>query len=559
MNGVNFFCNNTSTVSNGTLRFHAGNQITVAPPSNFTPAVNIASGATAVNNSTFDAGSSITIDLGAALNVQVGGHTLIHNGDLTNNGTLGGASGSFEFNGSGKNLTNSGTISVQNFRFHAGGTKSLGGTGVWTGSSVQINNSAVVSLISNVNIAAAAFTVDSTGGGTLDLNGFQLTLNGVSFSKNPSGIVTGTGTFQTQGTTILSISGVNFLGALLVNSGTTTITNSTIGGSITIDPGATLNIQTGGHTLKHTGNLINNGTLGGASGSFNFEGVGTSVTNNGSITVQNFRFNSAGAKTIGGTGTWTGSNLQINNMAVVSLSNNVNIGTTAFTIDASGSGTLDLNGFQLTLNGVSFTNGLTGTLSGTGEFRTQGTTLLSISGLNFTGTVVVNSGTTTITNSTISGNITIDPGAALNLQTGGHTLNHTGDLINNGTLGGTSGVFNFNGVGKTVTNNGSVTISLFRFNAAGAKNLGGSGSFSTTNPVEINSGAAVTLITDHQFRAVAVDVSGGGTLDITNRNLYLNGPGTPFLINPSGTFVTTGGTVVYNGTAAQTVGTVNIN
>ncbi|HEV7474907.1 MAG TPA: DUF4214 domain-containing protein [Pyrinomonadaceae bacterium] len=80
-------------------------------------------------------------------------------------------------------------------------------------------------------------------------------------------------------------------------------------------------------------------------------------------------------------------------------------------------------------------------------------------------------------------------------------------------------------------------------------NAGGTGSLSSTNVATVLSGATVTLNSNLQAGAFAVNA--GGSMTIATRTLSLNGSG-PALVVPGGaTFTTTTSTVVFNGTAAQ--------
>ena len=276
------------------------------------------------------------------------------------------------------------------------------------------------------------------GGGTVTANsGTTLTVNS-STIFNVQGTINGTGTFATTGNMTLSgLSGTFAAGSnLKVVSGTLTVQNNTIAANITVDAGAVLNTQVGGHTIHHSGNLTNNGTIGGASGTFNISGSGTSFVNNGSMTTQIVTFNAGGTKNFSGTGTLSPTFLQINGGAVANLASNVNIGPTTFQIDASGGGTLTQGGFTATLTGTAFTVNNNGAVSG-GTIRMQGTSSVGTAGAaSFTSALNINTGTTTFTNSTIVGDITVDNGASFNNNPGGHTINHTGDLTNNGAIGG---------------------------------------------------------------------------------------------------------------------------
>jgi hypothetical protein len=80
-------------------------------------------------------------------------------------------------------------------------------------------------------------------------------------------------------------------------------------------------------------------------------------------------------------------------------------------------------------------------------------------------------------------------------------------------------------------------------------NSGGTGSLSSTNVATVLSGGTVTL--NNNLQAGALAVTAGGSMDITNRTLSINGSGSALTIPGGATFTTTGSTVVFNGAAAQ--------
>ncbi len=79
-------------------------------------------------------------------------------------------------------------------------------------------------------------------------------------------------------------------------------------------------------------------------------------------------------------------------------------------------------------------------------------------------------------------------------------------------------------------------------------------SFTTSN-CQIVEGANVTLLTDHQFSYLTVQV--GSTFNLNSKTLKLNGAGTP--ISAGGSIITEGSTIEYNGTANQNFPQANID
>jgi hypothetical protein len=88
-------------------------------------------------------------------------------------------------------------------------------------------------------------------------------------------------------------------------------------------------------------------------------------------------------------------------------------------------------------------------------------------------------------------------------------------------------------------------------------NAGGTGSLSSDNVATLLSGSTVTL--NHNLQAGTLAVNAGGSMNITNRTLSLNGPGAALVVPGGATFTTTGSTVIFNGTVAQTAAGVAYN
>jgi subtilisin-like proprotein convertase family protein len=149
----------------------------------------------------------------------------------------------------------------------------------------------------------------------------------------------------------------------------------------------------------------------------------------------------------------------------------------------------------------------------------------------------------TISNSDVTVNsLNIANGRTLTIN-GGRTLTISGaaagsDLTLDGIISG--GALNFAGGGPHVINN-----------------AGGTGSLSSTNLATVLSGSTVTL--NNNLQAGALAVNAGGSMNITNRTLSLNGSGAALVIAGGATFTTTGSTVVFNGTAAQQAAGITYN
>ena len=88
-------------------------------------------------------------------------------------------------------------------------------------------------------------------------------------------------------------------------------------------------------------------------------------------------------------------------------------------------------------------------------------------------------------------------------------------------------------------------------------NAGGTGNLTSNNVATVLSGGIVTL--NNNLQAGALGVNAGGSMNITNRTLSLNGSGAALVVPGGATFTTTGSTVIFNGTAAQTAAGIAYN
>ena len=284
--------------------------------------------------------------------------TFTFTGDLTVNagGTLTNTSGTFNANA---NVTNNGTIAAPGVFNFGGGASNLSGTGVFTGDYAFLNASPET-LTSNVTIGdgATATSVALNTGGSVATNGFTLTLNQVSVSG--AGGIAGAGLVRLQGTSSISVN-TNSTAPFEISSGTTSGAG-TLGGSLTVASGATLNTTNQPFTVN--GDLINNGTITKTSGTFT--AAGENIVNNGTITGGSFTFG-GGAQNLSGTGSIS-SDATIINGSTVTLVNDyqltslaVNTGgtfnTAAFTLFLSDAGTVlsgagTISNANVTFNGT---------------------------------------------------------------------------------------------------------------------------------------------------------------------------------------------------------------
>jgi hypothetical protein len=168
---------------------------------------------------------------------------------------------------------------------------------------------------------------------------------------------------------------------------------------------------------------------------------------------------------------------------------------------------------------------------------------------DFATRLVVESGTTTAYGN-YGGTITINSGAILRVSDG-QTLMDSSDLVVYGTLSGgnVASTLIFNGV--SFTNNGSVTINNVQFGGF-SQILEGTGSFGANNTATVEDGTTLALGSDHKMGRVVIALR--GVMDISYHSLSLSFTGIPLENNAGVTsFITTGSTIIYNGSTAQTV------
>ncbi|MCX6028509.1 MAG: hypothetical protein NT169_04290, partial [Chloroflexi bacterium] len=514
-------------------------------------------------------GGAITVAAGATLQAGISSScgTLTANGNVTVNGVLSNYPSyacTLVFNGA--TFTNTGSTTVR-YLYVQGAASTLTGAGTWNGVYLRIygptSMGTVITLGSPVTLTNSYLTVgDDAGADTLNLAGFDLTLNGGSLTVASNGTLAGvSSTVHTLGSLTITSDGI-FSPTLVVNSGATAA-YGTLHGSVAIASAATLSVAgssyRGDLTIK--GDVTVNGTLSGYYSDSKLYFSGATFTNNGSTTVR-YLYVQGAALTLTGAGTWNDVYLYIHGPTAAgttaTLGNHLTL-TNGWLIIGNDAGidTLDLAGFDLTLNGTYLSIASNGILTGNGTCRTQGTTQMYSDG-TFNVPLEVQSGTTAATGA-FGGPIKVASGAtlqagissSLTLLTANDDLTVNGMLTNNQTYACTL-VFN----GATFTNNGAVTVSNVQFGSA-AHTLTGTGSFAASNSAAIQSGITLTLGSDHQMGKLTINA--GGRLDITGRTLRLSGSGTP-LINNAGlaNYVFAGSTVVYNGTVAQTVATSQV-
>ncbi len=380
-------------------------------------------------------------------------------------------------------------------------------------------------------ILAGNVTISSTG--TIIVQSLLVQSGGVVFLSGTGGV----NTFTVTGTTTVQSGGFIFV---------TTVHNS-FGGTITMDAGASIQIQTAGR-LNASGDVIVNGSLSGVAGDLNF---GTLTINGnmqlglaasgvdisgGSITINNsayIDFNNRPSTTVTLTGDFNNSS---------GLNDGIrNTNNVTFIANASGTQTFTGGGFltetffgNLTVNAISTLelsnyNNVTGTLTNNGTISLPNAsavfTIASSATVARLGTVNSNSGNFAFTNLTLA---TTTPVTTINLAGGSFTgtsliksgtsaINVTGSTAislssftnNGGTLDLGASTVTFNGVASAL--GGSQSTTFYDLVVGPGAALTGTSSFTIANSFT-NSGNASTFSSGTAtFSAGGIGIIDGGS------------------------------------------------
>jgi len=550
LSGSNNYSGGT-IIANGTLRISNTNAL--------------GTGATAVNGGILQypqpqfltSGTSITINSGGALSLNVGGTNEFTSANLDS-----------VFSGSSGVTFNAGsTVALDTS--NAGGTFTY--TSVISGtqgiSKLGTGNLGLSS--SNTYLGATQLSVGTINGVTL-ANGGQPSSLGAS-GNAASNLVFGAS--AGSGSTILSCTGAGSvntdrlftLGSQLVANGTTTLDNSGGGTLSFTNPGTIAVSATVATTLAFTGSsaIVFAPVLGNGSGTValnaSLANVLTLTGNNtytGSTTVSSGTLQIGNSGTTGAIGSTSGVSLASG--ALLAFNRTDNYGG-SFAKNVSGAGNLALNSGTLTLTGSNTFSGATTVASGAALQVGDGSSGF-ISG---TGAVTVNTGATftvNLANSGTLGSFINSAGGAVNFigsgtntiagQISGYasgTVNQSGTgttiLINtnqfNGTTNITAGVLqlsSLNSAYNMTVNVGSGGTLAFGSSAVNVGALAGSGSV-----VLLNGGSGVTLTDGSNGQSTVFS----GNLSGANGALVMNGTGALAL---TGSSSYSGGTTVVNGT-----------
>jgi hypothetical protein len=521
------------------------------------------------------------------------GTTINVNGNWTNNGgTFIPGTGTVRFTGTLAEAIN-GTAASQTFNNlivikTAGTTLTVGGSTT----TLNVNNFTETTgnftscATLNVNAAAASAVLLSSGtftaGTTINING-NWTNNGATtvhassttnFTGTAAQVINGTVAAQnffnvailkTAGTT-LSVGGSTT--TLTTNNITQTTGNFAAPATLNMNasPFASLLISAGAFTagaiINITGDwTYNGGTVNPGTGIVNF--TGTSAQTIGGLAVSQTFYNVNEIKTAGSLLSTGGSTTSLTTNNLTETSGNFTAPAT-LNISSTPTSSLTLTAGTFTAGNVinikgNWTNNGGTVVPGTGTTNFTGTAAQAINGTatvhNFYNVVVLKTAGTTLTASSSAATLNVNN---FTQTTGNFTFNgilnvnatpSSAILLSSGTF--TSGVtINLNG---NWTNNGAICVpgtSTVNFNAASTQNIGGTAASENFNNVNFLNGGSTNIAFPVSTRDVFISATDSLAVGTPGFTISVKGNWTNNgLYRPS-----TGGTVICNGTSAQTLG-----
>ncbi|MEO8209580.1 MAG: hypothetical protein ABI840_03380, partial [bacterium] len=470
-----------TTINFGIIQTQGNVNMNFKNGSNFNSALKINTGQTTALNSdgpfVGNLFNTLTVDSEGTFAVNPGGYTIHALSNVTNNGNIIGGGSAFTM--SGNNFINTGAVTPSTFNFDD--TTSVSGTGVWNPGILNITGNAIVTLLNNIAFGGSSvLNFNILPNGLLNPNTFTVTLKGslttVNFTLNNIGTVANSGLLQTQGNVNLNLrNGSQFLVPYKANTGIATFLNdngpfnAVVNNTITIDTGATLNVNSGGYTLTANENVTNNGTISGGGSTFHF--WSQSFVNNGIVNISNFIFKGIILATptyshsLSGTGKFTSSNCVIEDGAFVIMGTNHQFSF----LTINNGGTLDINAKTLMLFGAGTpiaVNGFLLTPGSTIEYNGVAAQNIVNSNIDYANLKINDTaGVLCTANFSIPGTLQITNG---DLNLNGKIIN----LLTTGTLTETPG--------NTVTGNSGYLVTTRNLNAPNALNVAGLGASITT-------------------------------------------------------------------------------
>ncbi|HUE91908.1 autotransporter outer membrane beta-barrel domain-containing protein [Pseudomonas sp.] len=457
-------------------------------------------------------------------------------------------------------------------------------------------------LVSNTAYTLNGGTLDLNGfdlsmaslagtGGTLSLGSAQLTLDQAG-ATTFAGSLNGSGGLTKQGAGTLILSGINsYSGGTVVDAG---ILRQGVAGGLVSNTAYTLNggtLDLNGFDLSMASLAGTGGTLSLGSAQLTLDQAGAttfagSLSGTGGLTKQG-----AGTLALSGVNTYSGGTVVDAGILRQGVAGGL-VSNTAYTLNG---GTLDLNGFDLSMASLAGTGGtlslgsaqltlnqagattFAGSLSGTGGLTKQGTGTLILSGVNtYSGGAVVDAG---ILRQGVAGGLVSNTAYTLN----GGSLDLNDFDLSMASLAGTGGTLSLGSAQLTLNQAGSTTFAGSLSGTGGLTKQGtgtlvlsGVNSYSGGTVVDagiLRQGVAGGLVSGTAFtlNGGTLDLNGfdlsmsslagtGGTLSLGSAQLTLNQAGaTTFAGSLSGTGGLTKqgtGTLILSGVNTYSGGTV---